>query len=128
MKKVYIDEELVEAYKHLINVKEAIDINTLYMWFDDNEIDYSKLNELDMYIYYIKANSEQTLIPQKYVGSTYNGEKIECIKTDCEGNLRVVTNKEQKIFECYCSVPNEMNADYLLCEIQHERGINVSKY
>ena len=128
MERIYVEYELIEAYKHLINVKELLDINKLYCWFNDKEIDFSKMNEIDMYIYYIKVNSEKLLIPQKYVGSTFNGELIQTVKINCEGIVTIITENFEKEFNNVDVNYEYTYADSILCTLQAERGINVSKY
>jgi len=128
MKKIYLEEELIEAYQHLINVNEILKRKDLMEWFIFHNIDSKNMNELDMYIYYIKVNSEKTLIPQKYVGSTLNGELITSIKIDCEGIVTIVTEKSKKVFNYVDVNYKYTNADSILCTLQCEGGFNVSKY
>jgi len=128
MKKIYLEEELIEAYQHLINVNEILKRKDLMEWFIFHNIDSKNMNELDMYIYYIKVNSEKTLIPQKYVGSTLNGELITSIKIDCEGIVTIVTEKFEKVFNNVDVNYEYTNADSILCTLQCEGCFNVSKY
>ena len=128
MKKIYLEEELTEAYQHLINVNEILKRKDLMEWFIFHNIDSKNMNELDMYIYYIKVNSEKTLIPQKYVGSTLNGELITSIKIDCEGIVTIVTEKFENVFNNVDVNYEYAYADSILCDLQDEKGINVSKY
>jgi hypothetical protein len=51
-----ITNPLKEAIPHLKNVNNFIDYNDLIRWFNDNDIEYYHMNDLEMYLYYIENN------------------------------------------------------------------------
>ena len=67
------------------------------------------------------------LVPHKYIGSTYKGEKIIHVILDVE-SIKLITDNLQ--FEIEGNYASSMynNADSILCEIQSMNDINVSKY
>lgn len=69
---------------------------------------------------------ERTL--EKYSGSTLNGNKITKLVIYPIGEVHVYTEKESKVFDISCEELEYRSADNIICEIQNESGINVSKY
>ena len=70
---------------------------------------------------------------QKYASSSYYGERIQNITVDVNGNVIVQTESHTKTFYMLNSDDILANvsgysADYLICMLQDEEGINVSKY
>jgi hypothetical protein len=51
-----INNPLKEAIPHLKNVNNFIEINEVIRWFDDNDIEYYHMNDIEMYLYYIENN------------------------------------------------------------------------
>lgn len=70
---------------------------------------------------------------KKYDKSRYNGEIINNISITDDGGIIVETENNKKKFYTQDSqdiIDNEegYSADYIICMIQDEDGINVSKY
>jgi len=54
----YIDvSELIDCLDALKKVNEKISRQELFAWFNENDINYHTMSDLDMYIYYIQANN-----------------------------------------------------------------------
>jgi len=51
-----INNPLKEAIPHLNNVNNFIIFNDVIRWFNDNDIEYYHMNDLEMYLYYIENN------------------------------------------------------------------------
>ena len=70
---------------------------------------------------------------QKYASSSYYGQRIQYITVDAYGNIRVQTESHTKTFfmpngDDILANVSGYSADYLICMLQDEEGINVSKY
>ena len=121
--------DIKEAYTALLDIKQNMNKNIIDIWFVDNKIDTSEMNEIDKYIYYIRETSKRVLVPGKYSNSTYKGELIKSIDLYCNGSFDIVTDKnvytdfyiEYDSFDCVC-------ADGILCDYQNRDYLNVSKY
>lgn len=51
-----INNPLKEAIPYLKNVNNFIDFNEVINWFNNNDIEYYFMNDIEMYIYYIENN------------------------------------------------------------------------
>lgn len=49
--------EYVDCLDSLKKVNSGINIQEVILWFNENDVDYFDMNDLDMYIYYIEKNS-----------------------------------------------------------------------
>jgi hypothetical protein len=49
--------DLVECLDCLKQVNDRIDRQGLIRWFNDNDIDYFTMSDLEMYIYFIEKNA-----------------------------------------------------------------------
>jgi hypothetical protein len=70
---------------------------------------------------------------KKYDRSRYNGEIINNISITDDGGIIIETDKDKKKFYTHDNQDiidnvDGYSADYIICMIQHEDGINVSKY
>lgn len=50
--------DLMDCLEALKKVNNRIHRQELISWFNDNDIDYHTMSDLDMYIYYIEANAK----------------------------------------------------------------------
>ena len=53
------EEEIIDCSMYLDCLKKVnklIHRQDLVLWFNENDIDYFNMNDLDMYIYYIEKN------------------------------------------------------------------------
>ena len=48
--------ELIDCVDALKKVNNRIPRQELFTWFNENDIDYHTMSDLDMYIYYIEKN------------------------------------------------------------------------
>lgn len=49
--------EYVDCLDSLKKVNNGIHRQEVILWFNENDIDYFNMNDLDMYIYYIEKNA-----------------------------------------------------------------------
>lgn len=82
---------------------------------------------LDNLVVNCPSNIEKTVTLKKYKGSTYFGEKINHIVIYTNGKVLIVTKTNSKTFDVGLHYV-DTSADYILCALQDEEGINVSKY
>jgi len=52
-----ISQEIVECLPHLKKVNSEIPWQAVLDWFNQNDVDYYGMRDLDMYIFYIEKNS-----------------------------------------------------------------------
>lgn len=69
---------------------------------------------------------ERTL--SKYDRSTLNGKYITSIKVYPIGTVEISTGDETKTFYLESENIENKSADSIICDLQNENGINVSKY
>ncbi len=51
--------EFFDTLEHLKKVKNGICRQDVIQWFNDNNIDYFNMNDLEMYIFYIENNLDK---------------------------------------------------------------------
>jgi len=73
------------------------------------------------------SNIDRELTPSKYSGSRYKKERITKVIMKPNGQAVIVTRIHNKTFDVGIHYV-DTSADYILCAIQDEEGINVSKY
>ena len=49
--------EYLDCLSYLKRVNNGINRQEVILWFNENDIDYNNMTDLDMYIYYIEKNS-----------------------------------------------------------------------
>ncbi len=52
--------EYVDCLESLKKVNNGIHRQEVILWFNENDIDYFNMTDLDMYIYYIEKNADRT--------------------------------------------------------------------
>lgn len=64
--------------------------------------------------------------PIKYSGTRYKGELVREIELNPkESEVTLITDTNKEVFWCECK---NASADFILCELQRERDLDVSKY
>lgn len=95
--------------------------------FDSNFLELVKESETMLNNYSEKILPiERTL--SKYDRSTLNGKYITIIKVHPIGKIEISTGEETKTFYLESEGIEERSADSIICDLQNESGINVSKY